>query len=178
MLEGEKSLLIATRDRIREQGQYKDYECEIEFDDQAPAVASDLYVVVTTGGWQPGPRHATAKGVNDLVYSVNVTIVRKAGATPRDRRRNIFFRNLSSLTVEIDKVYTAIDWNLDLMKLANDLIRTATGSTQGFIHPLVFSGMDRQPRIVPGEFFGGTGESVAGLARTITFSSARRMTLK
>lgn len=179
MLAAENNLLLAVRNRLRDQAPYTDAQCEIEMDEQAPAVAGDLYVVVTTGGWQPGPRHATAKGVNDLVYSVDVTVVRKAGSTPRDRRRNIFFRNLSSLTAEIDKIYTAIDWSLTVMNAANTLITAETGSTEGFIHPLVFTGMDRKPRVVPGEFFGGAaGESVAGLARTISFGAARRMTLK
>lgn len=179
MKAAENNLLLATLKRLKAECQFTESQVQIEFDEQSPAIAPDLYVVVTTGGWQPGPRHATAKGVNDLVYSLNVTVVRKAGATPRDRRRNIFFRNLSSLTAEIDKVYAAIDWSLTLMDDANDLILAETGSTQGFIHPLVFTSMERQPRVVPGEFFGGTaGEPVAGLARTISFGAARRITLK
>lgn len=179
MLAAEKNLLLAVRNALRNAGPYTEAQCEIEFDEQGPAIAGETYVVVTTGGWQPGPRHQTSGGISDLIYSVNVGVVKKAGDTPRDRRRNIFFRNLSSLTAEIDKVFTAIDFSYTVMNAANALIFAETASVHGFIRPLTMQSMDRQPRVVPGEFFAGTpGEQVAGLMRTITFGGCRRLTEK
>lgn len=179
MLAAEKNLMLAVRDALRVAGPYTESECQIEMDEQAPATTGATYIVVTTGGWQPGPRHQTAGGVNDLIYAVNVGVVKRAGATPRDRRRNLFFGNLSSLNAEIDKVFTAIDFNYNVMNAANALILTETGSTNGFIRPLTFHGMDRQPRVVPAEFFAGSpGENAAAMMRTISFGGARRITLK
>ena len=179
MKAAENNLLLAVRNELRTAGPYTPEQCEVEFDEQGPAIVGDTYIVVTTGGWQPGPRHQTCGGVSDLIYSVNVGVVKRAGATPRDRRRNIFFKNLASLTAEIDKIFTAVDFNYTVMNAANALILAETGSTYGFERPLTFQGMDRQPRPVPGEFFAGTpGENVAGLMRTITFGGARRTTLK
>jgi hypothetical protein len=179
MLAAEKNLLLAVRDALRVAGPYTEAQCDIEMDEQAPATAGDTYIVVTTGGWQPGPTHQKSGGVNDLIYAVDVGVVKRAGATPRDRRRNIFFRNLSSLDAELDKIFTAIDFEYDVMNAANALILAETGSTNGFIRPLVFTGMDRKPRVVPAEFFAGApGENAAALMRTISFGGARRLTVK
>lgn len=179
MREAEKSLLLAVRNRIRAECGYDDDQCQIEYDEQAPATAGDVYVVVMTGGWQPGPVHRTSGGVNDLVYSVDIGVVRRIGNIPRDRLRNVFYEHVAALTEAIDDIYVEIDFDYTLMNAANTLITEETASTEGFIEPLVFQGMERRPRLVSGEMFAaGQSGQRAGLMRTISFGGARRITTK
>lgn len=180
MRAAEKSLLIAVRDQLRAVCQYAGGQCNIEYDDQvAPATTGDLFVVVTTGGWVPGPRHGTCGGVDDFVYSVNVGVVRRIGHVPRDRRTDeVYLRNLSGLAAEVDKIVMAVDWKYQvIMERANPLILAETSSNYGFIHPLVFKNVTQTPEIVGGEVFGAEGKT-AGLKRTVSFGAARRITVK
>jgi hypothetical protein len=174
----EKSLLLAVRDRLRTVCGYTEQQCQIEYDEQAPAVTGDTYIIVMTGGWSPGPRHRTSGGVNDLLYAIDIGVVKRVTSVPRDRLRNVFFRNISALTEEVDKIYEAIDFDYALLDAANTLIVEETESTHGFIEPLKFTSMDRRPRLVPGELFAATTSEAAGLMRVISFGGARRITTK
>jgi hypothetical protein len=179
MLAAEKSLLIAVRDRLREQCGYSDRQCEVEYDEIVPAVGGDMYIVVAGGGWRPGPRHNTSGQVNDLIYAVDVCVVKRITSVPRDRRTAVYLRNLSALTEEVDKIYLALDWDYTtIMERANRIILEETGSVEGFINPLRFMGISRRPEIVGGDMFGSTQEPNAGLMRVINFGGARRVSSK
>jgi hypothetical protein len=186
MRTAEKNLLLAVRNILRlpqpTGGGFSEKECDVEYDaNVAPATSSDHYIVVTANGWQPGPRHGTSGGVNDLVYSVDVTAVRRSTSTPRDRTRGIALTNLGSLADEMDLIFQAIDWKYEVTTLAETLIAAegaAPSSGQGFVHPLVVAGMDPKPRPCPASVFGGAEGLAAGLMRTIHFSGARRITTK
>lgn len=184
MKAAEKCLLIAMRDRLRlpeaDGGAgYTPEQCDIELDEMAPAVAGDVYVVVIAGGWTPGPVHNTSGGVNDLIYSASVVVIRRIGNFARDRRRNIFLGNFGNLTDEMDKVYTAIDWSQSLLTAANQLVLNEVGSSEPFCTPLRFAGMDPRPRPAPAEIFGAAaGKQPAGMMRAIHFHGCRRITTK
>lgn len=187
MRAAEKNLLIAVRDRLRSVNDWTDEQCQVEHDEVAPAVAGNLYVVVMTGGWTPGPRHRTSGGVSDLIYSVDVSVAKRVANVPKDRLRNVFLHNLDSLDEELDKVYRVVDWggepdedgDYPLMRLANALILEETGSEQGFVEPLKFSSIERRPRIVGGELFSAkSGQPQVGMVRTMSFTGARRITHK
>ena len=184
MKAAEKSLLTAVRNRLRLAvlaggAGYADNECEVEFDELAPATVGHVYVAVMPGGWAPGPRHKTCGGINDLVYGVDVLVVKRVTHIPRDRKRDVFLNNLDALTEEIDKIYSAIDFSYPLLNAANALILAATGSSEGFMEPLNFAGVDKRPREVNPELFNDVpGKTKAGMARTIMFHGARRMTHK
>ncbi|MGH8743511.1 MAG: hypothetical protein ACREUY_04455 [Burkholderiales bacterium] len=181
MKAAEKNLMLAARNQLRlpqpTGGGYAADQCDVEFDEMAPATVGDIYLAVIPGGWRPGPRHNTSGGVNDLVYSVLVAVVRRIGNVPRDRRRDVFLNNLNTLDDDIDKVYSALDWKYEVMNAANALILTDTTSTQGFIEPLRLVGDVGRPRLVDAEFFGGK-EGVAGMMRILPFGGARRITTK
>jgi hypothetical protein len=178
MLAAEKNLLLAVRNRLRSQGPYTLQECEIEFDEMAPATVGNTYLAVMPAGWTPGPRHKTCGGISDLLYSVEVVVIKRITHVPRDRSRDVYFRNLRALTEDIDKVFTIIDFQYDLMNAANTLINTETGSEEGFIEPLKFTSISPKPQLVPAEVFAGTNEDRAGLKRSIVFGGARRITYK
>lgn len=178
MDKAETALLQAVRNRLRSENGYSDEQCEIEFDELAPGTVGDLYVVVLPGGWQPGPRHKTSGGVNDLVYGLDVTVIKRIRHVPRDRTRDVFLNNLDNLNDEIDAIYNAIDFVYAVNDAANTIITNDNGSTEGFVEPLKFQSVERRPRQVNPELFAAQGTQAAGLARTISFHGARRITTK
>ena len=179
----ETALLVAVRNRLREVGGFADDACAVEFDEMAPAKTGDVYLAVLPGGWSPGPRHNTSGGVNDLLYSVDVVVIRRIRQVPRDRLRNVFLDHLGGLNETIDIVYPIIDFSYPLLRAANTLIQSATGENDGydggFIEPLKFSGVDRRPKQYDGSMFGASSQQPGvALGRTISFSGARRITTK
>ncbi len=171
----EDKLLIAVRDRLRSQLSLQDRHCQIEYDEVFPATSGDRFLVVSPGGVTPDRRHLTSGGVNALVYSVDVTAVRRLGRVPRDQRRDVFAFNLNSLNDLLGKVYNAIDWVYDVTAAANAAMSL---SSDGFVHPLVFNGVDAKPRTIASPDFASTGEGDVALARTIRFSNALFVTSK
>jgi hypothetical protein len=175
----EKHLLVAVRKTIRSECEYTDQQCEIELDELAPATVGQLYVPVVPGGCRPGRVQNTSGGVRDLIWSVNVLVIKRIRNVPRDRLRSVFFENISCLDDEIDKIVEAVDWNYDVIEAATAAL-AAEGETMGFVEPLRFVGLDDRPRLANPELFAGAsqnaGNVACGMVRTIRFSGARRIT--
>lgn len=171
----EKCLLIAVRDRLQEVCGYTDQQCEIEFDELAPATVGELYVVVQTEGYQRGPHQDKSGTVRDMVFNVGVTAIQRARNVPRDRSRNVFLSNLHNLNAELEKIAAAIDWKYEVVNAANELLLGEGDEHQGFHHPLVWVSVDAKPRLVgPDVFAAVPGKQAAGMARTVHFGAARR----
>lgn len=181
----EKCLLLAVRNRLRSVCEYSDQECDVEFDEQVPAIAGERYIIVTTEGITRGPHQDKSGTVRDLLFAVGVTVIKRTRNVPRDRTRDVFVNNLGSLDAEIEAITTAIDWKYDVINAASQLLVTEGLLTQeqlddhpglGFHHPLVFSGVDAKPRMVSPEVFAGhtVSNQAAGMARTVHFGAARR----
>lgn len=178
---GDKNLLLAVRNRLRTALTLDNAECQIEHDEMAPATAGNTYVVVTPAGISPGPRHQTSGGIRDLLYAVDVTVVRRIGQIARDRVRDVYFANVDALQVVVDSVINAIDFDYTTLSAANTLILAAGGAyaSYGFVQPLTFRGADRKPRILSGEMYAASpGTGRVALARTVNFGGARRITLR
>ncbi len=178
----EKALLAAVRDRLCRPvaaggGGYALEECNVEVDEGFPATVGDVYIAVMPGGWSYGPRHQTSGGVRDLIYGVNVAVVRRVGNVPRDRKRDTALLNLGSMNDDVDRVIEAIDWKEEVRLAANVIILEQAGSSEGFIHSLVASGQVGPPRPCPPEMFGAAGGKLpAGMMRVVPFHGARRIT--
>lgn len=177
MIYAEQALLLAVRDRLRAQCSYSDDECNVEFDEEVPAVAGNRYILVLPGGVRAGEHHATSGGVTDVVYGVDVVVIARVRHVPRDRTRNAFFTQYGSIQAEIDKIIAQVDWSYAINDAASAKIEDDNGSTYQFVEPLKFESLERRPRLVSGDMFAGTGER-AGLARTISFGGARRLTVR
>jgi hypothetical protein len=85
-------------------------------------------------------------------------------------------RAIDSLNSMISKILDLIDFEYDVINLANQFLVELEGDySQGFHHPLVFSGIDQKPQVVSSDHFAGQpGERSAGVARSIYFGEARR----
>ncbi len=171
----EKSLLLATRNRLISVAGYTSRQCAIEADDDAPATTGDLYVIVGPQGYRPGPRNGSSGFVSDLVFSIGVFVALRITAVPRDRHEMPYVLGTQTINKEIEKVLACVDWQWGLTSAANTLLTAETGTTYGFMHPLVFESVDAKPRILPGEFFGASNEAAAGMGRLVRFGGARRI---
>ena len=178
----EKHLLLAVRNRLRSECGYKEQECEVELDEMAPATVGNIYVAVMPGGAQTGRNQMTSGGVHDLVWSVSVLLVKRIRNVPRDRLRSVFIEKLDALDEDIDKIIEALDWQYAVINAANAsmVAEELTGSSEGFTEPLRFTALDNRPRLANPDLFAGAqgrgGSSACGMARTIHFGGARRIT--
>lgn len=182
----ESALVRSVRDRIRAHEAdpgppivltYLNRQVEVEFDEQAPATAADLFVIVTFGGVEPGPTHNTAGGVIDKLYGVDVTIAIRSPGKPRDRQRELWISLASSFEVHQRNIEAQIDFDYQTLTDANVFITAETPPPKDdpFIEPLKFAGAG-PIRQAPAEVFAGfPGEPTAALIRTIRFRGARRI---
>lgn len=173
----ELHLLTAVRDRIRAHAAYESQHCDVEYDELAPAVAPDLYIIVWPGAGEAGDLHSGGRTIDDL-YAVNVSIALRAPKKPRDRKRDLVIELTKSFYVHEKQVRAQLDFDYTTITNANNQMITdgeATGTCDTFIEPLRYNGRGNI-RNAPAEIFGGTqGEPIAALIRTIRFSRARRL---
>jgi len=177
----EVSLLEATRAHLRANmsGTWRDDEIEIEIDEMAPAIAGDRYIMVMPSGVTTGPSHNPGGGTREFIYSVSVSVVLRASATPRDFTRSLMIDNLRSVNKLLWEADELIDFSETLRQAANVLINAAEGSTvENFIEPLRFGSIDPRPRIVSSAVFDASDEYRAGLQRSITYVGAKRITTR
>jgi hypothetical protein len=115
--------------------------------------------------------------VNDSVYSIDVTVIKRVRNVPRDRRRDVFLNNVGALDKEIQLVHAALDWQYTVLYAANMLLAADADapSMVGFCEPLRMTSVQRRPRLVNPDMFGAGQTQAAGMARTITFGGARRV---
>lgn len=180
----ETAMLRSVNENIRTKLDLNERQCDIEFDDEVPAIAGDLYVAVQPAGRFPHPTHKTSGGVSYEVIQVAVTVILRLQRVPRDRQRNVFIDNLTGLNAVVGDIVEAIDFQYGPMHDANQYLAREVGYSSstyrawGFITPLVLSGVDAKPQIVSGDIFssgGQRGEPRAGLKRTINFGGAERI---
>ena len=179
--DSETALLLAVRERIRVGCGYGDAECEIEYDELAPATVGNVYVVVSPAGVVPGPCHEPSGGVVDKVFSVSVSVILKMHATPRSRTRELFLWTSCSLNKRLEQIQEELDFRHPwppVMERVNELV--AWDGFQGFEERLRLVGEDKKPRAANQELFaaGQTGSAPAGLVRSLTFGGARRIRVK
>ena len=175
----EKHLLLAVRNMIRSKCGFTEKECAIELDEMAPATVGQIYIAVTPGGCRTGQRHMTSGGVHDLVWNVNVFVIKRIRNVPRDRLRDTFLENIGSLDEDIDKIIEAVDWQYDVINAATTSLADE-GLENGFIEPLKFIGLDDKPRLANPDLFAGAAQNAGsvpcGMVRAIRFGGARRIT--
>ena len=171
----ESLILQGVVNRLRSCCGYSESECEVELDEQFPAIVDDLYVAVIPAGITPGPRHNTAGRIFDYLYAVSVVIVQRTRNIARDRQRNVMLARMDSLAAEISKIDPVLDFNYDTMNAIN---ATIDDGQQGLVEPLRFQTADARPRVVSPDLFASNQTQQAGLMRSFTYGAARRITNK
>lgn len=169
----ETALLTAVREHLVNKCGYRDVDCSVELDPMTiPAMVGDLYVVVSPGGWTQGPVNDTSGGVLDELFAIDITVIKRATAVPRDRRRQFLLDNLQGLNVQIRKIINAVQFDYDINNAANALL----GDTEeGFVEPLRFASCGPTMELAAEVFGARPGEAVAGIGRTARFTKARRI---
>lgn len=181
MLNGETYVLEGVRDIIRNKVQLNSSQCDCEYDEQIPSIAGDFYVAVIPAGFETGPKHNASGGVHDLLHSVQVFVVRRSGAVPRDKRRSVFLDQLNGINALIDKIIRAVDWQLDAMSYINHLMYADIPTAAPFIEPIRLLRADVKPKMVNTEMYAGVTSGqpgstpYVGMARSVYFGKIRRI---
>jgi hypothetical protein len=180
---GESALLHAVECRIAEfaPGIEKD-NVDVTIDERfIPLITGHWHVIVMPNGRTPGSRHNPGGHIRDELFSVRVVVVMRIQNLPQDRKKKRFIEYTESLDEFMGAVKDEIDWNYKVTDLANADIAEKTGSTEGFIHPLVWQGDDSVVTPMYEEEFGHGARSgtlrdqAAGLKRGMQFGMANRI---
>jgi len=182
MLVAETALLVATRDRLRSQLAILPEHCDVELDDQVPAIAAQTYYAVIGAGVTPGPRHLTSGGVTDVFLSIRVVVYQRIAEVARDRRRNVFIDLLTGLNAKLDAVVQQIDFSYELTAAAAALLTGTTAEGGEFPEPFRRFVPDSTPRMVARDPYDAAmmkgGDPIIAMTRGVTFSNCRFMKLR
>ncbi len=182
MLVAEVALLRAVRDRLIGNFPFDEHACDIELDDQVPAIAASEYCAISSAGISPGPRHRTAGGVVDAMLSVRVTIYHRMTQVARDRRRNVFIDLLTGLNVALERVIRLLDFSYAVLDSAKTYLAGTLDSTGEFPEPFRRYSIDPSPRPVFREPYDAAnmqgGDPIIAIARSVVFQDARFMNLR
>lgn len=180
MVDAEVCVLEGVRDVLRRKLVLTDNQCDCEFDEQVPSIASNTYFAVIGAGCEPGPTHNPSGGVRDFLHSVQVLVIQR-NVVARDQRRSMFLDRLSGINSELGRVIQAIDWQHDLLSYINALLYRDNPTAQPFVEMLRFIRMDPKPRMVNSELYAGMTAGGKGttpfiaMVRSVYFGRLRRI---
>lgn len=195
MLIAEAALLQAVRNKLIADLSLDEGQCDVELDDQVPAIVPNSYFAVTAGGVRMGPRHQSSGGVFDVLIDVRVTLFRRVPEIARDRRRNVFIDLLTGIALQLERVARSLDYSYPLLDSAKAIVDTILGGTD--IPPAVASNatgewpepfrtmvLDRAPRMTYREPYdaaqmaGQPADPLIAISRGIMFQGARYMQVR
>lgn len=196
MLVAEACLLQAVRDKLVTDLGLRPEQCDVELDDQLPAIAPKDYYAVTAAGTRPGPRHKSSGGVFDVTIDVKVTLFRRITEVARDRRRNVFLDLLKGTCLSLDRIVRSLDYNYELLTSAQTLVQAIvdadvgvpdaiTANTSGqWPEPFRSFTPDSVPQMVyrdpydAAQMAGAPADPIIALKRGVVFSGARYMQVR
>lgn len=181
MLVAETALLKAVRDTLRTGMSLRVSQCDVELDDQLPAVAEDFYLTVMAAGCQPGERHSSSGGVWDMRYSIRVVVYQRCGHVARDRKTDLFLDLQTGLNARLDAAIRLIDNSYTLLAAAKLLLVGTTAEIGEYPEPFRAFQPDTNFRTVftepynAAQMSGMPADPVVGISRGVTFNRARFM---
>lgn len=180
MLLAEVALLIAIRERLIANATFASGACDIELDDQVPAIAGAEYCAVIGAGTRPGPRHSSSGGVIDAVYSVRVVLYHRIAHVARDKRRTAYVSLLSGLNARLDEIIRLIDFRYELLADAKAILNETFETVGKYPEPFRDAVPDATPQAVYRDPYAAAnmpneGDPIIALRRGVVFSGARFM---
>lgn len=179
IFEPETALLHATREILMERLPLNADQIDIELDDEAPAMAGDVYYCLSPFGFRVGEKNKNGYGIVHGVYGVRVAVLQRISKVPRDRRREIFAGRLNSLNSKLSAVMTKVQWSETLICKANSyLTKHCPGIGGEFKRPLVAVSADSKPKLQTGKQtydsknLNNPGHNFAAMVRGINFGEA------
>lgn len=195
MYVAEACLLEAVRNKIRTDLTLRPEQCDVELDDQIPAIATNDYYAVTASGIQPGPRHKSSAGTIDVFVNVRVALFRRVPEVARDRRRNVYIDLLKGIAGPLDRVARAIEYRYevlaaattiltDLLSVNGTLPQLTANETGEWVEPFRSTQFDTSARMVYREPYdaaqmaGPPGDPIVAISRGMVFQGARYMQVR
>lgn len=172
-------LLLAVRDRLREKlnGQVESANIEVTFDGRPFGMATETFVAIHEGEWQPDGTIANSDECLPERFGVQVTVTMRCGFAPFDRIGTEVLADASRGLLMICRlVLVALHMRYEVLHAANDRLAE---NVNGFFHPLVFAdgGMTtpRGPQWFQAKTRSMKQDPPAGLSRTLSFRDAQRV---
>jgi len=185
MFIAEACLLQAVRDKLVTDLTLDEHQCQVELDGMMPDYAGKLFIAVSPGGVQIGPRHKSSGGAIDLVIGVKVTVYNRVTEIARDKRRSTFIQLLTGLAPTLESVVRALDNNYTLTTSALALQAASAVNAGGlYPEPLRQFSPELSARMVmrdpydAAQMSGMPADPIVAVARSINFSGARYMQVR
>jgi hypothetical protein len=176
----EACMLQAIQTRLRTELGLTDKNCAVEFDNEVPAIAGEVYYAIVPAGLTPGPRHMTSGGVFDFRIAVRVVLYLRH-TIARDRRSDILMDTTSAIADRLDAVMELIHFDQTLRQAAEALLVNTSAEGGQFVECFKRADPDRalQP-VVRDEYAAAQmqsqmGDPILAYRRGITFGEARFM---
>ncbi len=174
MIKVENILLAAARQTIIDSLVVAEHECDIEIDDQCPAVAGDKYIAVSADGLSIGDMKSPE--AFDATFGFRIAAYQRVSAIPRDRRRSIYSNLLLDINSRLDAIARLFHFNADFTCAVN--VTLAAGGTEGkFTTPMKLVRIDPKPRTVSVVDYAakstGQGDPEIAIVRGMSFGQAR-----
>jgi len=178
------AFLSAVRNRLLEEvGDLNEDNCELRIRGMPPPWAGEEYVGLYATGWEPGELSRISDRAIDEIYSFAVTITRRIGFSPGDRRSGeIYYIVSDGMEARARQITAAIlKKRLEICGDANTRLQQITERgtiTNGlFVEPLRWQGTDAEPREVGPEWFSANPDDnrAYGFALDIRFGDIRRI---
>ena len=175
----ESALMQSVRKRLITKLELTADQIDIELDDEAPAMAGDVYYSITPYGFRVGPLTRSSPGTLHYFFGVRVAVLQRITDVARDRRRNIYAGRLNSLNQRLDKVANVVACNDGIICATKDELKDFGGCCSGeFIRPLVVVSADAKPKLQTGKVtydsknLSNPGHSFAAMVRGVNFGEA------
>lgn len=172
----------------------KDRDVSVEMDGVTPEISGPVFIAVSPGGVQPGPRHQSSGGVVDVLIGVKITVYKRISEVPKDRRRSVYLQLLSGIAPLLELIANSILMNYQILTDAQTIIadeianytppqepptQISLNENGTFQEPFRQFNAELSGRIITQDFnpasFGGQPhtDATVALARSITFTGAR-----
>ena len=177
ILQAETSLLIAVKRRLTDAMNISEDHIDIELDDTAPAMTSQVFFAISPAQASQGRYSGTYGAPAHDMFGARVAILMRMGNVPKDRQRtSAFLDRLSSINSLLSEVSQTLRQDYTTIEIANaELLQMGIDGT--FTKPLVPLSIDQKPRMATGDIYDAGRQNSGGhtqvvMVRGINFGNA------
>ena len=172
----EAVVVEAVRDYLRENTELNDSGIEVEYDELPPNLSGNWHVVVIGTGFTPSNYSLSNVLINDHKFSFDIAMIRRVHDAPKDRVRDKYLLNQSSLTQAAGQVNSLLDRTYGLVSYCNSKFDSYPWQSEyGFIEPAMLRSPGQVRSAGSGLFGGSNNQSVSAIVARYKYTGLRRI---
>lgn len=150
---------------------------QVEYDELPPNLSGNWHVVVIGTGFSVGNYSKANTLINDHSINFDIAIIRRVSETPKDRVRDKFVLNQSSLKNAAAQVNLLLDREYGLLQYCNATLASEYPwqAAYGFIEPAILRSPGQVRAAGSGLFGGANNEKVAAIVCRYQYTGLRRI---